>query len=326
MTKMRRKRERDLFILFCLEKRHHCWLMHSLFCFFTSYFGDIIKLRQRQQFWPIRAGMDQEGGINGVQCIGCIVPMRLSGGAYAVYQQLSKDKRRDFTYIKRDLYTAFALNSVSTWKEFMARKLHLGETVDFYLVKLLRLAVLFGGMPEKGIYCKNAWKCWRITLSLVPGGWLDILEVLAWTRAILKKGPVTVEQAAAAQPPQCQTKETNTPTTCYKCDGPNHLACNCLLWHKPIWRRGGINIPVLCYKYKKRGHIAWEGPGKRVRGQNFGTSFFPQISSKQDATHGEHMYWWEVHIVCGHWLHSNPGVQVMLSDVGKKGGSRVNCW
>ena len=58
--------------------------------------------------------------LSGVQCIECIVPMHLSDGAYAVYQQLSEDERREFACIKSALYRVFALDSVSTWKEFMA--------------------------------------------------------------------------------------------------------------------------------------------------------------------------------------------------------------
>ena len=45
--------------------------------------------------------------LSGIKCIECIVPMHLSEGAYAVYQQLSEDKRRDFACIKIALYMAF---------------------------------------------------------------------------------------------------------------------------------------------------------------------------------------------------------------------------
>ena len=47
-----------------------------------------------------------------VKNIECVVPMRLSDGAYAVYQQLREEKRIDFACIKDILYTAFALNHV----------------------------------------------------------------------------------------------------------------------------------------------------------------------------------------------------------------------
>ena len=98
--------------------------------------------------------------LSGVKCIECIVPMCLSGGAYAVYQQLSINKRRDFSCIKSALNMAFALDSVSAWKEFMAHKLHPEETVDVYLAELPRiLSPLWRNVrkrPDVCIYCRDA--------------------------------------------------------------------------------------------------------------------------------------------------------------------------
>ena len=37
--------------------------------------------------------------LSGVKNIECVAPMYLSGGAYAVYQQLSEEKRADFACI-----------------------------------------------------------------------------------------------------------------------------------------------------------------------------------------------------------------------------------
>ena len=166
------------------------------------------------------------------------------------------------------MYTAFALDWVSTWKEFNARKLRLGETVDVYLVKPWRLAVLFGGMSEKGLTCAFFAGMPESVEELLGASSqvddMDILKVLAWAWPMLKKGSMTVEQAAAAQRSQCQTKENDTPTTCYKCDGPNHLAQDCLLRHKPIQKGGAkTKIPVLCYKCKKWVHIAQKCPGNK---------------------------------------------------------------
>ena len=79
----------------------------------------------------------------------CVVPMRLSGGTYAVYQQLSEEKRADFACIKDVLYTAFALNPVMAYKQFVARHLRPGEMVDIFLAELRKLATQFGGMMER---------------------------------------------------------------------------------------------------------------------------------------------------------------------------------
>ena len=44
----------------------------------------------------------------------------------AVYQQVSEEKRVEFACIKDVLYTAFALNSVTAYKQFVARCLRPG--------------------------------------------------------------------------------------------------------------------------------------------------------------------------------------------------------
>ena len=135
--------------------------------------------------------------LSGVKCIERVVSMHLSEVAYAVYQQLSEDKRRDFACIKSILDMAFALDSVSAWKTLMARKLCLEETVDVYLAELRRHSVLFGGISEKGLMCvyiagmsKSVEELLQ-TSSQVDN--MDISEVLARAWAILKTGPTTAE-------------------------------------------------------------------------------------------------------------------------------------
>ena len=91
--------------------------------------------------------------LSGVKNIECVVPMRLSGGACAVYQQLSEEKWAEFACIKDVLYTAFALNPVMAYKQFAASRLRPGKTVDVFLAELRKLAIQFGGMTERGLVC-----------------------------------------------------------------------------------------------------------------------------------------------------------------------------
>ena len=46
-----------------------------------------------------------------------VIPLRLTKGAYAVYQQLRDDA--DLEEIKRALYAAFGTNPFITWKQFV---------------------------------------------------------------------------------------------------------------------------------------------------------------------------------------------------------------
>ena len=59
-----------------------------------------------------------------VKHVECIVLMCLLGSVYAMYQQLSEEKRADIGCIKKTLYTAFA-----AWKQFAACHLWPGEIV-----------------------------------------------------------------------------------------------------------------------------------------------------------------------------------------------------
>ena len=189
--------------------------------------------------------------LSGVKNIECVVPMHLSGGAYAVYQQLS-EKRADFACIKDVLYTAFALSPVTAYKQFAARRLRPGETVDVYLAELRKLATQFGGMTERGLVCafiaglpEHAENLLQATTRVDD---LPISEILARTRAILKDSLTGTESAAtAAQLPGRQEKRVTALRRCYVCQEPNHIARDCP-------RRCGIpRSPkiLICYRCKR---------------------------------------------------------------------------
>ena len=150
--------------------------------------------------------------LRGVKNIECVVPMHLSGGAYAVYQQLSEEKRADFACIKDILYTAFALNPVTAYKQFAVRRLRPGETVDVFLavetvdVFLSLRTTQFGGMTERGLVCafiaglpEHAKKLFQTTTRVDD---LPRSEILARARAILN------DSFTAAQLQRCQERET----------------------------------------------------------------------------------------------------------------------
>ena len=200
--------------------------------------------------------------LSGVRNIECVVPMRLSGGAYAVYQQLSEETRADFACIKDVSYTAFALNPVTAYKQFTARRLRPGETVDVFLAELRKLATQFGGMTELGFVCafiawlpEHAEKFLQATTRVDD---LPISEILARARAILKDSFTDTRlAAAAAQLPECQEKETTALKRCYVYQGLNHMARDCP-------RRREISRPskcFICYRCKRQDHIARNCPG-----------------------------------------------------------------
>ena len=181
-----------------------------------------------------------------------VIPLRLTKGAYAVYQQLEDDV--DLDGIKQALYAAFGVDPFIAWKQFTERRLGPGETVDVYLADLKRLAIPFGGANDRIMGCAflaglpdDTSRLLRASSRLTELG-LD--ELLARARNILKEvGPV----AAAAKAPG---PPTDSPK-CYRCGGPNHFSRDC----RSQENRGNMNDQrarrrIRCYRCNTLGHIA----------------------------------------------------------------------
>ena len=79
-----------------------------------------------------------------------VISLRLTGVAYAVYQQLGDEP--DWDEIKHCLYMAFGTDPFVAWQQFISWRLHLGETVDVYLANLQKLSVPFG-VNDKILSC-----------------------------------------------------------------------------------------------------------------------------------------------------------------------------
>ena len=80
-----------------------------------------------------------------------LVPLWLTGGAFAVYQQLSASDKRDFSKLKEALLVAFGADSFAAYEQLTTRRGcdRPGETVDVTSSSLNcgKLALLFVGLP-----------------------------------------------------------------------------------------------------------------------------------------------------------------------------------
>ena len=170
-----------------------------------------------------------------VRKIECVVPMRLTGGAFAVYQQLSEDGKRDYGYIKDALLTAFAMDSCAAYAQFVMRRLRPNETVDVFLAELRKLSVPFEGMTKRGLEAAfvhglpdYARRHLRASSRMEE---MDIHQLLARARAILRDNqPEPALITAAMEPTRSEGYQIKTTRMrCYECDGLNHLARDCLV-------------------------------------------------------------------------------------------------
>ena len=78
-----------------------------------------------------------------------VISLRLTGGAFAVYQQLPDVDKQNIEKITKALRSAFAVDSFTAYDQFVTRRLQPRETVDVFLVELRRLAIPFGGLSHK---------------------------------------------------------------------------------------------------------------------------------------------------------------------------------
>ena len=178
---------------------------------------------------------------------------------------------------------SLALDPFATLKQFTVRRLQPGETVNVFLAEPHSLAVLFGGMSDHCLQCafiaglpEHAEELLQASSRMED---LDLSHVLAWARTILKNCTGVTEQASmATQSAQCTSKETDAPLRCYKCDGPNHRAIDCLLGCE-TFRRAGVKPwrTVMCYQCQQCGHIAQYCPGNKQGGENSAPSSSPKI-------------------------------------------------
>lgn len=78
----------------------------------------------------------------GVENIAIVLQLQLTGGALAVFQQLSKEERKDVGCIRNAMYVVFATDPFVAYDLFVARRLNANESVDVYLADLRRLVNL----------------------------------------------------------------------------------------------------------------------------------------------------------------------------------------
>ena len=82
------------------------------------------------------------------------IPLRLKGGASAVYWQLAEADRKNINKINDALKRALAMDKNAAYEQFSARRLRRsGETADVFLAELQHLATLFGGMSDEAPGC-----------------------------------------------------------------------------------------------------------------------------------------------------------------------------
>ena len=198
-----------------------------------------------------------------------VIPLRLRGGASAVYRQLTTDDRKDLDKVKSALKRAFAANKFAAFEAFIERKLREGESVDVFLAHLQQLSSLFGGLSDEGLACalvsglpdtvKQILQAGANMESLslseiverarvilredrnVQGVSAGIRQLPRWKRALAAEKSAAEESISECQPrrnrkngdPWPERSRAARDVQCYRCSGWGHIAAECPSKYRP---------------------------------------------------------------------------------------------
>ncbi|XP_043225494.1 uncharacterized protein LOC122383282 [Amphibalanus amphitrite] len=141
--------------------------------------GDVVQ-------WHTRAQMLCE--LRGAS-LAAVLPLRLTGGAFAVWSQMPVADRGSADAVRDALFTAFAPDPFTAYEAFVSRRLQHGESADVFLADLRRLAALFGGVPDRMLVCAFVAGLPETTRQVIRAGTraesLELASVLARARAVL---------------------------------------------------------------------------------------------------------------------------------------------
>ncbi|KRX37479.1 hypothetical protein T05_5558 [Trichinella murrelli] len=166
--------------------------------------------------------------------VASVIPLRLTGGAFAVYLQLNAQERSSIDKVKEALLAAFAADRFVDYDQFVSRKLGPDESPDVFLAELGRLATLFGGVSEKTLACAVVAGLPENVRQLLRAGSrmedLGLSQILTRARAIITdERPVDAPNTClSARGPGVRSPTAPPGQRCFECGGPNHFARDCL--------------------------------------------------------------------------------------------------
>ena len=238
--------------------------------------------------------------IRGIKDLALVIPLRLTGGAFAVYQQLSAEDKKSTYKIESALKSAFAADKFAAYDSFVNRKMKVNESADVYLADLKRLAVLFGGVSDDAMICAFVNGLPENVKQLLRSGArmesMSLSEILGRVRAVshdevslgaeanmFEKGLTfaaarTGYNRAASEESGGQNRDQQSGIRCFRCSGYDHIAKFCaakepnegtsnLDANRGAQGNFARNHGYQCFNCGKLGHVAKFCPGNGKEGE-----------------------------------------------------------
>ena len=176
-----------------------------------------------------------------------VIPLFLDGPAFAMYDELKEEEKRDADKIELALRAAFACDKFLAYDEFRNRQWKNIESIDVYLANLKRLAHLANVDGENEEIIKLSFVMvlpnkvsaqLRVTPKIDT---LDLTAILQISRALMTE----IFKSDLIKVGAVERSNTSATTLrCFNCGGP-HYRKDCIKAKE-----------IICYACGKRGHIA----------------------------------------------------------------------
>lgn len=192
-----------------------------------------------------------------------MLPVVLTGGAYAVYKGLSDEVRADYGRAKQALMAAFLPHCFGAYAALSGRRLQPGESMDVFAAELLRLiSLVLPGGTGAAVFIEAWQKCAFVeglpeALKTQLKAACD-LPSMTMTEIVVRARQLVVStdvcMVSATKPIRRSDEEARPPTTksviCHRCRGVGHIATNCAQRASPRYRS------VVCYCCGQAGHVS----------------------------------------------------------------------
>jgi len=174
----------------------------------------------------------------------------LEGDAYAVYEELPTDVKKNKELLEDALCDAFSIGCFKAYNELRERRWTVGESVDVYLADLRQLAKLAKFKDEQIVKCAFVMGLPAVVAkTLVSSGkthQISLAELVVQAKALV---PDVQELALVVKSGNRENPKRRTDFTCYNSGERGHYSKDCQHPKKS-------NDEIVCYKCGQSGHIA----------------------------------------------------------------------
>lgn len=176
-----------------------------------------------------------------------LLPLYLTGGAFAVYLGIPEEKKTSYEAVKKVLRSAFSPDAFQAYEEYASRRLNSGESVDVYFADLTRLAAAVDNdaISQQWLKCKFV------------AGLPDVVKIQLRAGCVLSD--MTTEKVVEKARLLIATSETSfvsltpksvkAPLICHVCQQEGHTSRDCSVRRQP-------RIDRRCFVCGGKNHIA----------------------------------------------------------------------